>query len=79
MFMVLSKDRIVSYLISLSTVMILFVMSFVITKSNNEILKTSTNAVPENENTQETSQNTELEEEVYNQVINGNITNTLQK
>ncbi len=45
MFMVFSKDKICAYLISLSTVAILFVMSFAITKKNQEILKTSANAV----------------------------------
>lgn len=48
MFVVFSKDRIVSYLVSISTVAILFVMSFAITKRNDEILKTSANSIKEN-------------------------------
>lgn len=43
MFIVFNKDKVISYLISLSTVAILFVMSFVITNKNNESVKTSTN------------------------------------
>ena len=49
MFMVFSKEKIFSYLISLSTVVLLFVISFAITKKNDEILKTSANAVKTNE------------------------------
>ncbi len=49
MFMVFSKEKIVSYLISLSTVAFLFIMSFAITKRNNEIIKTSANVVDSNQ------------------------------
>lgn len=49
MFMVFNKDKILSYLVSLGTVALLFVMSFAITKKNDEILKTSANAVKANE------------------------------
>lgn len=49
MFMVFNKDKILSYLVSLGTVTLLFVMSFAITKKNDEILKTSANAVKANE------------------------------
>lgn len=45
MFMVVNKDKIISYLISLSTVAVLFFFSFMISKKNDEILKTSANAV----------------------------------
>ena len=48
MFMVFSKEKFLSYLISLSTVALLFVLSFAITKKNDEIIKTSANAVISN-------------------------------
>ena len=48
MFMVFSKEKILSYLISLSTVAILFVLSFAITKRNDDILRTSANAIQSN-------------------------------
>ena len=63
MFLIFNKDKIVSYLVSISTVAMLFVMSFAITKKNNEIIKTSTNEAMENEtiqnivNTAETNYN----------------------
>ena len=49
MFIIFNKDKILSYLISISTVTILLVLSFAITKNNEEILKTSTNAVLNNQ------------------------------
>ena len=63
MFMVFSKEKILSYLISLSTVALLFVLSFAITKKNDEILKTSANAVISNniENLSTSTENVELE------------------
>lgn len=48
MFIIFNKDKILSYLISISTVTILLVLSFAITKNNEEILKTSTNVVTDN-------------------------------
>ena len=48
MFMVINKDKIVSYIVSFSTVAILFVMSVVITKKQDEILQTSVNIVTNN-------------------------------
>ncbi len=63
MFMVFSKDKIISYLISLSTVTLLFIMSFAITKRNEEIIKTSANAVITNN----------IEEIGKNEVIENNI------
>ena len=48
MFMVFNKEKIFSYLISLSTVALLFVISFAVTKKNDEIIKTSANAVISN-------------------------------
>ena len=49
MFMVFNKEKIFSYLISLSTVVLLFVISFEVTKKNDEIIRTSANAVIANE------------------------------
>lgn len=66
MFMVINKDKIVSYLISLSTVAILFVVSFVYSNQNDKILESSTNVIQE--------------ENIVNFVENdGNITKMLQK
>lgn len=48
MFVVFNKDKILSYVISLSTVTLLFVMSFAITRKNDEILRASTNAIIKN-------------------------------
>lgn len=45
MFMVINKDKIISYIVSLGTVAILFMMSFVITENNENIIQTSTNNV----------------------------------
>ena len=61
MFMIFSKEKILSYLVSLSTVALLFVLSFAITKKNDEILKTSANAVMSN-----ATGNIEASEEVVN-------------
>ena len=36
MFMVFSKDKIISYLVSIGTVALLFVISFAMTKNNEE-------------------------------------------
>lgn len=49
MFIIFNKDKILSYLISISTVALLLVLSFAITKNNDEILKTSTNAMINNQ------------------------------
>ena len=60
MFMVFNKEKIFSYLISLSTVALLFVISFAVTKKNDEIIKTSANAVISN---------------ITNEMVNMNIQN----
>ena len=91
MFMVFSKEKIVSYLISLSTVAFLFIMSFAITKRNEEIIKTSANVLEKKvmeENVIE--QNAIIESENGNNINNtnmneiiednnGNVTKKLQK
>lgn len=74
MFMVFSKDKIFSYIISLSTVALLFVISFAITKKNDEILKTSANAIKSNEivnNIIEETNNEIIENQVEN-ILNNN-------
>lgn len=45
MFVIFNKERSISYLVSLSTVTILFFMSFLITNKNDSIVKTSTSNV----------------------------------
>lgn len=45
MFVVFSKEKIYSYLISLGTVAILFVMAIAITNRNEKLIETSTNAI----------------------------------
>ena len=43
MFIVFNKQKIYSYLVALSTVVILFVIAFAVTNSPNDVLQTSTN------------------------------------
>ena len=57
MFMVINKDKVVSYLISLSTVAMLFIFSFMISRKNDEIIKTSTNVINSDNIQQENSLN----------------------
>ena len=45
MLVVFNKEKIYSYLISLGTVMILFVMAIAITNKNEKIIETSTNSI----------------------------------
>ena len=49
MFMVFNKDKIKSYLVSLGTVALLFIMCFSITNNDAEIIKTSENVYIPNE------------------------------
>jgi len=70
MFMVINKDKIVSYIISFSTVAILFGMSFVLTKQNDEILQTSTNYVQtENQDNKNRIANQAVDEDFSNKTI----------
>ena len=66
MFMVINKDKIISYAVTLSTVTVLFVMSVAITKKNNEVLQTSIN-----------TQENEQENMVLENTTNSN--NTIKK
>lgn len=45
MLVVFNKEKIYSYLISLGTVMILFIMAIAITSRNEKIIETSTNSI----------------------------------
>ena len=66
MFMVFNKEKIFSYLISLSTVVLLFVISFAVTKKNDEIIRTSANAVISNITNETENINIENNNEVIN-------------
>ena len=48
MFIVFNKQKIYSYLVALSTVVILFVIAFAVTNSSGDVLQTSTNLQEEN-------------------------------
>lgn len=48
MFIFLNKDKIISYIISLSTITILFATGFMITGNNDKIMKTSSNVIIKN-------------------------------
>lgn len=72
MFVIFSKEKIYSYLISLGTVMILFVMAIAITNRNEKLIETSTNAIIAN-NIQKNDYNISVE------TNDTNITNMLQK
>lgn len=48
MFIVFNKQKIYSYLIALSTVVILFVIAFAVTNQANNMLQTSANTQIEN-------------------------------
>lgn len=48
MFMVFNRDKIKSYIVSLGTVVILFIMCFFITNNETNILETSVNTYTSN-------------------------------
>lgn len=81
MFVVFNKGKICSYLVSLGTVMILFVMALAITNRNEQLIETSTNSIIANNiakneyNIDSKSSNTSEE---FNK-NNTNITKMLQK
>lgn len=70
MFMVINKDKVVSYLISLSTVAMLFIFSFMISRKNDEIIKTSTNVINSNNIQQENSLNNSNSQQTNSKSIN---------
>ena len=64
MLVIFNKEKIYSYLISLGTVMILFVMAIAITNRNEKLIETSTNSIIANN----------IQKNEYN--IDSNLTNT---
>ena len=70
MFMVINKDKVVSYLISLSTVAMLFIFSFMISRKNDEIIKTSTNVINSDNIQQENSLNNSYSQQTNSKSIN---------
>lgn len=73
MFMVFSKDKIISYLVSIGTVALLFVISFAMKKNNEEIIKTSANIIRVNE----CIENVTINETAINSIENS-LSNTLK-
>lgn len=73
MFMVFSKDKIISYLVSIGTVALLFVISFAMTKNNEEIIKTSANII----RAKECIENVIINETAINSIENS-LSNTLK-
>ncbi len=72
MFIIFDKNKISSYLVSLATVVILFMMSFVMSASNNKILETVAN-ITENSMI-ESSTNIVKNDEKNNKKSESNIT-----
>lgn len=81
MFVVFNKEKIYSYLISLGTVMILFVMAIVITNRNERLIQTSTNLIISNniEKNEYNINNNLINESVNSNKNDKNITKMLQK
>ena len=78
MFMVINKDKVVSYLISLSTVAMLFIFSFMISRKNDEIIKTSTNVINSNNIQQENSLNNSNSQQTNSKSINTQQENSIK-
>ena len=74
MFVVFNKEKIYSYLVSLGTVVILFVMAIAITNRNEKIIETMSNSIISNK----TEQNEYINEQESKE-NNTNITKMLQK
>ena len=74
MFVVFNKEKIYSYLVSLGTVVILFVMAIAITNRNEKLIETMSNSIISNK----TEQNEYINEEESKE-NNTNITKMLQK
>ncbi len=75
MFVVFNKEKIYSYLVSLGTVVILFVMAIAITSRNEKLIETSTNVIIANK-IEQNEYNIDMESSKEN---NTNITKMLQK
>ena len=81
MLVVFNKEKIYSYLISLGTVMILFIMAIAITSRNEKIIETSTNSIIAN-NIEKNEYNIDSKSLNYSEnpnENNTNITKMLQK
>ena len=81
MLVVFNKEKIYSYLISLGTVMILFIMAIAITNRNEKIIETSTNSIIAN-NIEKNEYNIDSKSLNYSDnpnENNTNITKMLQK
>ena len=74
MFVVFNKEKIYSYLVSVGTVVILFVMAIAITNRNEKIIETMSNSIISNKIEQNEYINAEESKE-----NNTNITKMLQK
>ena len=75
MFVVFNKEKIYSYLVSLGTVVFLFVMAIAITSRNEKLIETSTNVIIANK-IEQNEYNIDMESSKEN---NTNITKMLQK
>ena len=69
MFLVFNKEKICSYLVSLATVAILFVMAIAITNRNEELLETSANSIIAN-NIMQNEYNIDKQIEASDNLIN---------
>ncbi len=80
MFLVFNKEKICAYLVSLGTVVVLFVMAIAITNRNEKLLETSTNSIIAN-NINQNEYNIYSEQSEKNILMenNTNITKMLQK
>lgn len=74
MFVIFNKEKIYSYLVSVGTVVILFVMAIAITNRNEKIIETMANGIISNK----IEQNEYINEEESKE-NNTNITKMLQK
>lgn len=72
MFLVFNKEKICSYLVSLGTVAILFVMAIAITNRNEELLETSANSIIAN-NIMQNEYNIDKQIEASDNLINNSI------
>ena len=70
MFIVFNKQKIYSYLVALSTVVVLFVIAFVITNEPSDALQTSINAEQSNNIIQNNKVETNLNNSIINQINN---------
>lgn len=72
MFMVFSREKMLSYLVSLGTVTLLFVISFAMTTKNDDFIETSANMISTNKITN--SQNNTNANQLINNITDNNQT-----